>query len=168
MHAAFAVLLLTASVQTGALTFTAPAEWKPRPAASTMRVAEFVPARAPGDSEDADVIIYFFGRMPGSVQANIDRWVGQFKTEGPSPAKVSPETSTINGLKVTMMAIEGTYIAEVKPGSAERYNKPNFRMRAAVVETPKGPYFIKLTGPTASVKQASPGYDQFLKSLKFQ
>jgi hypothetical protein len=168
MHAAFATLLLAAFVQTGTLTFTAPAEWKPRPAASTMRVAEFVPARAAGDAEDADVIVYFFGRMPGSVQANIDRWVGQFKTDPSSPAKIVPETTTINGLKVTTMAIEGTYIAEVKPGSAERYNKPNFRMRAAVVETPKGPYFIKLTGPIASVKQASAAFDQFLKSLKFQ
>jgi hypothetical protein len=168
MHATIAALLLATSLQTGALTFTAPPEWKPRPAASTMRVAEFVPVRAPGDNEDADIIIYFFGRMPGSVQANIDRWAGQFKTDGSSSAKVTPETSTINGLKVTTMAIEGTYIAEVTPGSAERYNKPNYRMRAAVVETPKGPYFIKLTGPTASVKQASPGFDGFLKSLRFQ
>jgi hypothetical protein len=168
MHATFAVLLLATSLQSGALTFAAPVEWKPRPAASTMRVAEFVPARAPGDSEDADVIIYFFGRMPGSPQANIDRWIGQFKTDGSAAAKVTPETSTVNGLKVTMMAIEGTYIAEITPGSAERHNKPNYRMRAAVVETPRGPYFIKLTGPTASVKQASPAFDQFLKSLKFQ
>src|SRR5829696_3598640 len=109
MHAAFAVLLLTAFVQTGALTFTAPAEWKPRPAASTMRVAEFVPARAAGDAEDADVIIYFFGRMPGSVQANIDRWVGQFQTDESMPAKPVPETTTVNGLKVTMVAVQGTY-----------------------------------------------------------
>ena len=133
-----------------------------------MRVAEFVPPRAPGDTEDADVIVYFFVRMPGSVQANIDRWISQFKTDSGPAAKVTPETTTVNGLKVTTMAIEGTYIAEVKPGSAERYNKPNYRMRAAVVETPSGPYFIKLTGPIASVRQASAGFDQFLKSVKFQ
>ena len=168
MNATLAALLFVTSVQAGSLTFTAPADWKPRPAASTMRVAEFVPPRAPGDTEDTDVIVYFFGPMPGSVEANIDRWIGQFKTESSAPPQVTRDTATINGLKVTMMAIEGTYIAEVRPGSQERYNKPNFRMRAAVVETPKGPYFIKLTGPVASVRQASGAFDQFLKSLKFQ
>ena len=65
------------------------------------------------------------------------------------------------------MDVSGTYIAEVRPGAAERHNKPNFRMRAAVVETPKGPYFIKFTGPAATVKAASPAFDQFLKTLRF-
>jgi hypothetical protein len=167
MHAFFVALLFVTSIQSGALTFTAPPEWKPRPASSTMRVAEFVPPRAPGDTEDTDVIVYFFGPMPGSVQANIDRWIGQFQPD-PAAPKPAPETTTINGLKVTQVAVQGTYIAEVKPGSSERYNKPNFRMRAAVIETPKGPYFIKLTGPMASVRQASAAFDQFLKTLKFQ
>jgi|SRR5215204_330530 len=168
MYAFVTTLLFVTSIQSGALTFNAPPEWKTRPAASTMRVAEFVPPRAPGDMEDADVIVYFFGAMPGSVQANIDRWIGQFQPDPSAPAKPAPETTTVNGLKVTMVAVQGTYIAEVRPGSSERYNKPNFRMRAAVIETPKGPYFIKLTGPIASVRQASGAFDQFLKTLKFQ
>jgi hypothetical protein len=56
----------------------------------------------------------------------------------------------------------------VRPGSSERHNKPGFAMRAAVVETPKGPYFVKLTGPTATVRQAEPSFEQFLKSVRFQ
>jgi hypothetical protein len=167
MHELFTALLLASALQGPGLTFTPPAEWKPRPAASSMRVAEFVPPRAQGDSEDADVIVYFFGGTGGSVQANIDRWIGQF-TSAPGSASPTPETSTVNGLKVTTVAVEGTYIAEVKPGSTERHNKPNYRMRAAVIETPKGPYFVKLTGPAATVRQASASFDQFLKSLKFQ
>ena len=168
MHEVLAALLLVATVQNGALTFTPPAEWQSRPAASTMRVAEFVPPRAAGDSEDADVIVYFFGGTGGSVQANIDRWIGQFKPDPGASATPAPETTSVNGLKLTTVAVEGTYIAEVKPGSTERHNKPNFRMRAVVVETPKGPYFIKLTGPAATVRQASASFDQFLKTLKFQ
>ena len=41
-----------------------------------------------------------------------------------------------------------------RPGAGERLNKPNFRMRAAVLETARGPYFVKFTGPAATVAQA--------------
>ena len=37
--------------------------------------------------------------------------------------------------------------------------KPKFRMRAAVVETPRGPYFIKFTGPHATVTNGLKAFD---------
>ena len=49
------------------------------------------------------------------------------------------------------MDVGGTYIAETALGSAERHNLPNVRLRAGVVQTPAGPYFIKLTGPARTV-----------------
>ena len=161
------VLLSSAAFQSGTLTFTKPQTWTDRPAASSMRFAEFVVPKAAGDTEDAELIVYYFGGMAGSVKANIDRWIGQFK---PEPGAKAPETGslTVNGLKVTTVAVQGTYIAEVRPGSPERHNKPNFSMRAAVVETPKGPYFLKLTGPAATVRIAGSSFDQFLASVRFK
>ena len=69
---------------------------------------------------------------------------------------------------MTSLDVSGTYVAEVRPGSTERHNKPGFRMRATVVETPKGPYFIKLTGPAGTVDKAGGAFDQFLQSLAFK
>ena len=43
------------------------------------------------------------------------------------------------------------YVAEMSPGATARNNKPRFRLRAGVVETSNGPYFIKLTGPEKTV-----------------
>ena len=74
-------------------------------------------------------------------------------------------TATVNGLQLTNLDVSGTYVAEVRPGAAERHNKPGFRMRATVVETPKGPYFIKLTGPAATIAGAGAAFEQFLESL---
>ena len=150
------------------LAFTAPAGWKARPAASSMRVAEFVVPRAPGDGEDAEVIIYYFGGTGGSADANVDRWVGQVQQPDGSPSKdkAKREQQTINGLKVTLVDVSGTYVAEVRPGSTERHNKPGFRVRAAVVETPKGPYYVKMTGPSKTVAAAEPDFAAFLRSLK--
>ena len=163
-----ATILLTSLVHQTGLTFTAPAAWKPRPAASSMRVAEFAVPRAPGDPEDGEVIIYFFGRMGGSVDANVQRWIGQFERPKDAPADGNRTAFTVGSLKVTAVDVSGTYVAEIRPGSAERHNKPNFRMRAAVVETPKGPHFVKFTGPANTVKAAAADFDAFIKSLRFQ
>ena len=152
------------SPQAGTLTFTKAAGWKDRPVASSMRVAEFVVPRATGDSEDADVIIYYFAGGGGSAEANLQRWTTQFESAG----KPTRTTSTVNGLQLTSLDISGTYVAEVRPGASERFNKPGFRMRAVVVETPKGPYFVKLTGPAATVEKAGAAFDQFLQSLTFK
>jgi hypothetical protein len=162
-------ILLTSTLQSpGALTFTAPSGWQTRAAASTMRVAEFVVPRAQGDAEDAEVIVYFFGGTGGSVDANVTRWIGQFERPQGAPADGNRTTFDVGNLKVTTVDVSGTYIAEVRPGATERHNKPNFRMRAAVVETPKGPYYIKFTGPASTVSGASAAFDTFLKSVRFQ
>jgi hypothetical protein len=168
MHLLATLILATLPAQTGSLQFDAPQAWKPRPAASTMRVAEFAVPRAQGDPEDAEVIVYFFGGTGGSVDANIQRWIGQFQHPSGKPADGKRSTFSVGTLKVTEVDVSGTYVAEVRPGAGERLNKPGFRMRAAVVETPKGPYFVKFTGPAATVKQASASFDQFVKSFRFQ
>ena len=156
------------AAQAAGLAFTAPKAWQSRAASSTMRVAEFVVPRAAGDPEDAEVIIYFFGGTGGSVEANVDRWVGQIQqTDGSaSKDKATRGTQTVNGLKVSTVDVSGTYIAEVRPGATERHNKPGFRLRAAVVETPRGPYFIKMTGPAKTVAAADADYAALVASVK--
>ena len=151
-------------VQSGTLTFSKPTAWKDRAPASSMRVAEFVVPRAAGDTEDADVIVYYFGGGGGSVEANLQRWATQVQS---STAPVRT-TADVNGLKLTSLDVSGTYVAEMRPGSTEHFSKPGYRMRATVVETPKGPYFIKLTGPARTVDAAGPAFDQFLRTLAFK
>jgi hypothetical protein len=163
-HTWIVLMLLSATAQTGTLTFSRPASWKERPSASSMRVAEFVVPRVAGDPEDGELIVYYFGGSGGSVEANLERWTKQFQT---TKEPVRTKTS-VNGLKLANLSVSGTYVAEVRPGASERHNKPGFQMRATVVETPKGPYFIKLTGPSATIDKAGPAFDQFLESLAFK
>ena len=160
--------LWLAQAGAGALAFTAPASWQPRKPASSMRVAEFVVPKAAGDTEDAEAIVYYFGRFGGTVDANITRWIGQMQQPdgSPSAGKARRVEQTINGLKVTTIDVSGTYIAEVRPGAAERHNKPGFRLRAAVVETPRGAYYLKMTGPAKTMAAAEPDLQRFLASLR--
>jgi hypothetical protein len=133
-----------------------------------MRVAEFVVPRAQGDQEDAEIIVYYFGGTGGSIAANVDRWIGQMQQPDgtASKDKARREAQTVNGVKVSLVDVSGTYVAELRPGASERHNKPNFRLRAAVVETPRGPYFIKMTGPAKTVAAADADFRKFIASLR--
>ena len=149
------------------LSFTAPDGWRQSPGSSSMRVAEFALPRAAGDAEDAQLIVYYFGGQGGSVDANIQRWIAQMQQPDGKPiAGPKKESRTVNGLAVTLVDVSGTYVAETAPGGAEHHNKPHFRLRAGVVETPSGPYFIKLTGPEKTVTKWDHAYDQFVSSFR--
>lgn len=149
--------------------YDVPAGWTSRPPASSMRVAEFTLPKVAGDAEDGQLTVYYFGGQGGTVQANLDRWIGQItQPDGRASKDVATTTTmkTTSGLSVALVDVSGTYVAEVTPGSKERLNKPGFRLRAAVVETPTGPYFVKLTGPAKTIAKWNDSYLAFVKSLR--
>jgi hypothetical protein len=161
--------LLASIASLATLTFAAPAGWKTVATSSSMRVAQFALPRASGDAADAELVVYYFGGSGGTVEANIERWLGQMQQPDgkPSKAVAKRESRTVNGLKVTLVDVGGTYVAEMTPGAKERHNSANFRLRAAVIETPNGPYFIKLTGPATTVAAAEKSFEAFLSSVKY-
>ena len=67
-----------------------------------MRVAQYRLPKAEGDTEDASLVLYYFGQgQGGSTAANIERWVGQMKQAdgGSSKDKAKEENFEVNGLK---------------------------------------------------------------------
>ncbi len=166
------VWLATAAALTAdaALTFDPPAGWVSKTPSSTMRVAEFALPKAGGDAEDAELTVFFFGSgQGGTVQANLDRWLSQMtQPDGRASTEAAKTTSfrTKSGLAVTLLDVTGTYVAEVRPGTTERFNKSGFRLRAAVIQTPGGPYFVKLTGPAATVAKWDAAFLAFVQSAR--
>ncbi|PYS22081.1 MAG: hypothetical protein DMF72_14935 [Acidobacteria bacterium] len=155
----------------GELHLKAPDGWVTETPSSSMRVGQYKLPKAEGDKEDASLVVYYFGATQGgSPQANIDRWIGQIQQPdgGDSKAKAKTETMTVNGLKVTTVDVTGLYTAEMAPGSKTFHNDANYRLRAAVIETPKGNYFVKLAGPDKTVARWDQSYNDFLKSVEFK
>jgi hypothetical protein len=147
------------------LTFDAPTDWTPVPAASSMRLAEW---RVASRSE---VVVFYFGPgQGGSVDANVDRWIGQFQQPDGVPTRERARTSEkkVGALKVTLVDVTGTYVAPTRPGGAELRNEPDTRMIAAVVEGSGGPWFIRFLGPREEVGAKEPGFDDFLSTLRVQ
>ena len=157
-----------AAAQKSELKFRVPPGWVEEERTSSMRVAQYKLPKAEGDMEDASLVLYYFGPgQGGSVTANTDRWIAQMKQPDGSPVKGAKDEHLVaNGLKVTTVDLSGTYVAETAPGSGTFNNKPNYRLRAAVVETPNGSYFVKLLGPETTVKKWESSYRAFVSELK--
>jgi hypothetical protein len=150
------------------LHYDVPAGWRVEQPASSMRLAQFTLPRGDGDAEDAGAVIYFFGQgQGGSVEANLERWASQMGQAGGRPGTVKDgktTTLTTNGHAVSVLDITGTYTDTMAGGGP----KSGYRMKAAVVETPGGPYFIKLTGPEKTVSKWDASFQAFLKSMAYK
>jgi hypothetical protein len=166
------LLSLTSSAfQKSSLKFTVPAGWIEEERTSSMRVAQYRLPHAATDTEDASLVLYYFGQgQGGSASANVERWIGQMKqAEGASSKEAAKqEQLEVNGLKVTTVDVSGTYVAETAPGSGTFHNKPASRLRAAVVETPNGSYFVKLVGPEKTVAQWNESFLSYVRSFEFK
>lgn len=164
-------LFNTAFQTKSSLKFTVPPGWVEEERTSAMRVAQYKLPKAEGDTENGSVVLYYFGPgQGGSTAANIERWVGQMKqADGGSSKTVAREDRfEVNGLKVATVDVAGTYVAETSPGSGTFENKPAYRLLAAVVETPNGPYFLKLVGPEKTVTHWNESFQSFLKSFDYK
>ena len=166
----FLMVLSAVVTLSAALKFDVPAGWVSKPPASSMRVAEFTLPKTTGDAEDATLGIFFFGGQGGNVEANLERWISQMTQPDGRPSKQVAKTTkfTSRGLAITLVDLPGTYVAEVTHGSTERFDRPGFRLRAAVIETKEGPYFVKLTGPEKTVARWDESFMTFLKSLRVE
>jgi len=143
------------------LAWKAPSDWQKQPDRA-MRLATYAIPKAGGDPEDAVCAMYYFGPgQGGGVEANIERWVGEF--ENAMPARTS--STDAGGLKVSRVEVSGTYLAH--GGNMEAQGKkPGWKLVGAIVEGPAGAVFIKLTGPVKTVDAARKDFDALVTSMK--
>jgi len=133
-----------------------------------MRAAQFRVPHSEGDSEDAELVLFYFGEgKGGSADQNLERWTGQFTQPDGKPSKEAAVVviRTVNGLKETSLDVAGAY-QPAQMGGAGGDAKSGWRLLAAVIEGPGGPWFWRLTGPDATVKAAKPQFDELLTSLQ--
>lgn len=156
--------------QAAGIAWTVPAGWEAGPA-HQMRIATYRIRAIAGDPEDAECAVYFFGTgQGGTVEANLKRWAHQFTSpDGQSPVPPAKmETRVVAGLKVSTLAVSGTYLGAGGMSGQQEVKKPNFRMRAAIIEAPEGLVFFKLTGPLNTVAAAEADFNSLLGSVHRQ
>ena len=134
---------------------------------SNMIETEFSIPAAEGDATPGRMTVMGAG---GSVQANIDRWYGQFTQPDGSATKDKASTKKLNvsGSAVTLVDVSGTY--KDMPGGpfagGQAVDRPNYRMLAAIVEVPdRGSYFLKFYGPSATVSAHADGFRKMVEGM---
>ncbi len=150
------------------LLWTAPEGWIEEQPTSEMRLSQYRLAKTEGDSEDAVCYVAHFPGTGGSVEANLLRWYDQFQQPDgtPSAARAKVNKAEYHGLKQTTVDLTGTFQQSTTPMGPESEEKPGFRMLGAVVETPVGPWFAKLTGPERTVARWEKSFYEFMKSFR--
>ncbi len=153
------------TVDAGGMTFQAPASWKSSKPSSTMRRAQLKVDKAEGDPEPAELVVFAFPGVAGTVEDNVSRWQSQFKDKDGKPPKI--ETKTMKGKNVDVIRVEtgGHYVAPEFPGSSKLMNKPDFHLLGAIVQTPSTGYYLKMIGPDKTMAAAEAGFDRLIASI---
>jgi hypothetical protein len=153
----------------GALSLEAPTGWKRVQPKSGIVETEFSIPAEEGDAQPGRMTVMGAG---GGVQANVDRWYGQFTQPDGSATKDKASTKTLKlaGCTVTLVDVAGTY--KDTPGGpfagGKTIDRPEYRMLAAIVEpedTNKGSYFLKFYGPAKTVAKHSDGFRTMIEGM---
>ena len=157
-----AMMTGVAPLSLNAITLMVPDGWQGQEPSSKMRQAQYLLPRQEGDSEDAELVVFYFGSgNAGSVEANLERWRGQMKG-----AQGETTKGTANGMNVTTLDVTGTYVQSMGPMMKAGDTKPDYRMVASIVESPAGAYYFKLTGPGHTVAHWNDSFAAFIASAK--
>jgi hypothetical protein len=142
--------------------FSSPEGWQAEKPAGSMRLLQYRLPRADGDGADGEVLV--FGNAMGSTTANIDRWRGQFTSVAQGKDSLTEVTEGVKG-KVHLLDVTGKYGGGMAPGGAGHPGaapEGEARMVAAVVEAPDATFYVKATGPVATVSKWEASIRKFI------
>ena len=143
------------------MTFAGPREFISVKPKSFMRKAQL---RVGADAAEGEIVFFYFGpRGGGGVQANVDRWFGQF-TEPKAEIKARTEKAKAGKIPVTFVSAEGTYKAGPPRGPV--VEKPGQALLGAIIEGREGAVFAKFTGPKATVSAHTAAFKTMITGAK--
>ena len=140
---------------------TAPDGWLVQKPSSSMRVAQY---GLPGAAGEATLGVFYFGPgQGGGLEANVDRWYGQFaQPDGRDTRETAKRwNEKVGDIDVTMVDISGTF----NGGMGNEDPEENYRMLGAIASHRTGAVFFKLIGPDETLAKWQQSFDQFLQTL---
>lgn len=160
----FAASLIAESA--GGLKWTPPAGWKSS-GTTSMRAATYPVPAAPGDKDAAECAVYYFGPgQGGTVEANLERWEGQFQGPGGKPAFAKTAQLLVHGLPVTTIDVSGRYSGMGGPTAATPTYVSGYRLLGAIIQGKPGNIFIKFTGPSKTIAANQGKFNQLVNSFE--
>jgi hypothetical protein len=165
------------AVRIEGLTLMAPQGWlRQGPPRGAFVQAEYVLPRADGDRDDGRLTLSVAGTGKGYLEANIERWKGEF---GGTPEKSHQEKIEAHGISVTLVDFSGVFEkpSPFSPGSDPNHrgkalpdNDPiklsGHRMIAAVIPVGDQLHFVKAVGPEKTIETHAEKIKAFIRSAR--
>ena len=156
----------------GKLVMEIPKEWKKEQPKSRIVEFEFsAPAESAEEKKPEDRARITIMASGGGVEANLDRWYGQFEQpDGKATKDVAKvEEFEAAGQKIHYVDIKGTFKDTMGAGpfsGRPPVMRKDHRMLGAIIETSAGDYYLKITGPTEVLDELDKSFRDSLKGLK--
>ena len=139
-------------LQLAEFTMKIPDSWEKAQPSSEMRMLEFNVPEA-----KSNIAGFYFGQREEMVEANINRWRGQYKKEK------SFDRETYDQGQI-FVRIAGTYKKKPFPMAQEFTETPGYMALAAIVPSSQGPYFFKMVGEKENVSKVEEEFIGFIRS----
>ena len=139
-----------ASLKVGEFTFKAVDKWKTKEVPRMMSQGGFTLLTSDG-TKTIDADFYHFGAgQGGDLEANVNRWKGQFQPGADGKEVKLERTEVLYGKrKVTYVVITGTFLSGSPMGA--KTPQPGSAMIGAILESGEGSVFVKFTGPEKEI-----------------
>jgi len=140
------------------ITWDDPPEWKRLPR-SGMRYASYDIPSVKGDPRGGELNVFI---LSGDVEANIQRWMGEFSKF--DPKTVVRTNRTVNNMKQATVEIPKGHF---NGGMGDTKASDNYGLLGGIIEAPSGSmFFFKLTGPSPVLKAARNPFYKMLDSAR--
>lgn len=161
---AYGAVAAGAGSRWGDIVVQVPADWQAEEPSSSMRLAQYaIPAVHGGEGVGLAV---FPGPM-GSVDDNVNRWIGQFsQPDGKDSASAARrwDLTTDAGIEATFVDVFGTFSGGMGMGGGGAVE--DYRMLGAIVEKGSTILYLKLTGPAVEVEDLQKPFEQLVTTMK--
>ena len=134
--------------------FDVPRAWNEQPE------SEFYEAKYVIPSDEGDMTLTLT-TMGGGIDANLQRWVGQFlQAPGDRPRR---DTLRVDGTRSEWLDVRGTFRSQVgsSPGPHD-----NWRLLGVAIPMSRRPFLLKLVGPHAAVSSFEDQFRGFVRSAR--
>ena len=118
---------------------------------------------APGGATGAAELVFsvFAAGDGGPIDANVQRWVGQFRGPDGSPGTPKIEDRVVGGIQVKFIELAGSY-----QGMGQAAPRPGVMQLSAIIQQPTSTVFVRLVGPAATVESARQDFMAMIDALQ--
>ena len=125
-----------------------------------MRLAQFELPAVAGDARSGVLTVIAAG---GDVDANIQRWQGQFQ-ERPAPRRTE---ESVGELTVSRVELEGTFLFKARPmAPGPGTPQPGTLLLGAIVQSGSTQLFFKAWGPKNTMEKWRSGFGEMVQSFR--